>query len=481
MDHSTRRLGTAAIAATLLAALAIPPALAGAPTTTAQYLPQRPTCGAHTAWTTFGGDNARTGVNPCETAVSAANVSGLHLLWKTATHGFSIAQPTYAPGLMIKGTPHDAVFVADEAGYVQALDLATGAVLWHRQFNHFVSDCSSVGGVSGAPYLDLASNTGYAVDGADVLYAINLSTGANKPGWAPITLADPVLEHVYGPLTVYHGRAYIATASYCDAGVYYGRVVAVDLAAHKVAATWLVVPRSTGAYGGGIWGPGGVSVDDANGAVYAATSNAFPSEHAGYAEQIVRLDRNLVVTAANYTPLTGGDVDYGATPLLFQARGCAPMLAAKNKSGLFVVYRRNAITAGPWQMLQVTAHGGEANGIAAYSPADRIMVLSNSADTKQYVHGMVAFSVTATCKLKLAWQQMVGINKKSTSPPTIANGVVYWGDGPGHTLRAFDLHTGQPLWNSAATTSRPIYAAPTIVDGRVLAVSEDHHVYAFGL
>jgi len=118
-------------------------------------------CGSSTPWTTFGGDNARTGENACEDTIGTGNVGGLHELWSAPLAGpYSIAQPTYAPGLAINGVAHDVVFVADEHGRVQALDAATGAVLWKRSFATKRNKCPDIPdgrwGVSGAPVLDLS-------------------------------------------------------------------------------------------------------------------------------------------------------------------------------------------------------------------------------------------------------------------------------------------------------------------------------------
>ena len=400
---------------------------------------------------------------------------------------YSIAQPTYAPGLVIKGVAHDVLFVADEHGRVQALDAATGAVLWKRSFAAKRNKCTDIPdgrwGVSAAPVLDLSTNTGYLVTGGDQIIAIDLTTGKNLKGWRAVSVGKSSVDHVYGGLTMSNGRLYVATASYCDFGTYYGHVDAVDIATHKIVASWIVVPKTTGDFGGGIWGPGGVAIDDANGAVYAATGNSLSSENSGYGEQIVRLDANLVPQAASYVPLVGGDVDYGATPLLFQPPGCPAMLVAKNKSGVLVVFDRDSIASGPVQTLQVASvNDYQFNGIPAYSPETNMVYVSNSSDSSSdvYQHGMVAFSVQGDCTLALAWQQSVGPNFSSVSPPTVANGVVYYGSGFDGTLRAFDATTGTPLFDSGNMIGGPIFAAPTVVDGRVFVSTWDGHVYAFG-
>ena len=111
-----------------------------------------------------------------------------------------------------------------------------------------------------------------------------------------------------------------------------------------------------------------------------------------------------------------------------------------------------------------------------------MVYVSNSSDSDSdvYQHGMVAFQVKRNCTLALAWHQTVGSNLSSVSPPTVADGVVYYGDGIDNMLRAFNASNGTPLWDSGATITGNLYAAPTVVDGRVFVTAWDGHLYAFG-
>ena len=93
---------------------------------------------------------------------------------------------------------------------------------------------------------------------------------------------------------------------------------------------------------------------------------------------------------------------------------------------------------------------------------------------------MIALRVTPQCKLKLAWQKTVGPDQTSVSPPVVANGVVYYGDGIGDRVFAFDATTGQQLWTSGTAFDGPIFAAPTVADGRLFVGSWDETVRAFG-
>jgi len=177
-------------------------------------------------------------------------------------------------------------------------------------------------------------------------------------------------------------------------------------------------------------------------------------------------------------------VDFGATPILYQPPGCSPMVAAKNKTGVLVTYQRGNVSAGPSQRLQIANVGDwQFNGIPAWSDTTHLLYIGNSSDSNsaQTKHGMVALSVGANCNLRLAWQTTVGPNFASVSPPTVAGGVVYYGDGSGTQLLAFDAVTGTQLWSSQSTITGAIYGAPMVVNGQVFVGAWDGKLYAFGL
>ena len=374
-----------------------------------------------------------------------------------------------------------------EHGDLYAIDASSGTMVWHRNLGSRRTQCGDIPdgvfGVSGSPFLDRANNRMFVVGGDGNMYALDLSTGASLPGWPVVVTSDPAHEHTYGAVNVSDGIAYAEIASYCDFTPYHGKVVAINIAAHKQVKTFF--PAGPRVNGGGVWGPGGVSIDPATGHVFAATGNALTNpENYRYSEDVVELSSRLKVLGANYPGFTGGDVDFGATPILYQPPGCPPEVAAKNKTGVLVTYDRGNVSAGPTQRLQVAnINDYQFNGIPAWSDTTHLLYIGNSSNSNSGAtkHGMLAFYVDANCQLQLAWQTTVGPNFASVSPPTVAGGVVYYGDGPDSQLLAFDAVTGTQLWSSGSTITGGIYGAPMVVNGRVFVGGWDGKLHAFGL
>jgi outer membrane protein assembly factor BamB len=438
-----------------------------------------------TDWLMYGFNLQRTGENPFESILTPSTVPGLHELWSFDLGAVTIMQPVMATGVIVDGSPKDLVYMGAEHGDLYAIDVASGTMVWQRNLGSQHTSCGDmpdgVFGVSGSPFLDRANNQMFVVGGDGNMYALDLSTGTTLSGWPVAITTDPAHEHTYGGINVNNGVAYAEIASYCDFRPYHGKIVAVDIATHNVRRTFF--PAGPRINGGGIWGPGGVSIDPATGNVFTATGNALTDpESFRYCENVVELSSALRVLGSNYPGLTGADVDFGATPILYQPTGCPPMVAAKNKTGVLVTYERGNVSAGPSQRLQIASiNDWQFNGIPAWSEATHLLYVSNSSDSAQMRHGLVALSVATNCELGLAWQTTVGPNRASVSPPTVAGGVVYYGDGPGSQLLAFDAVTGVQLWSSQSIITGGIYGAPMVVNGRVFVGAWDGKLYTFGL
>ena len=230
---------------------------------------------------------------------------------------------------------------------------------------------------------------------------------------------------------------------------------AVSTSTGKEVATWYVTGRH-GPGGGGIWGWGGIAIDRPANAIFAATGNSTDSsEHAPYGERVVRLTTKLHVQASQHPKLPLGDDDFGATPLLYQVKGCPRQLAVGAKLGTFYVYDRDRIGHGPVQTIKL---GGGADGDnsllgnAAVWPAKRLIYVVTPSDAGRYKAGMLAFHVTSRCRLALAWHG--GGSTRLASSPTVANGVVYYSAGFSDRLIAFDASAcGRAVRPCRGTTS----------------------------
>jgi DNA-binding beta-propeller fold protein YncE len=293
-------------------------------------------------------------------------------------------------------------------------------------------------------------------------------------------------EHVWSALALNRGRLYVSVASYCDKGPYNGKIFLINTSRPTVTKDWYVIDPAVHS-GGGIWGPGGVSINPADTNVYTTTGNALGQiGYLGYAEHIVRLTWDLNVLASNYPVLEGqADLDFAATPALYQPPGCPLMAAAKNKNGEVLVYNTDDIDPGPFQRFTVAGSllYNTFQGDVAYDPTTNMVYLANSvtSDNGQYTYGMLGFNVLPDCTLSLAWGTPVGIETDVTTSPMVANGVVYYSDGSGNQVTAFDERIGAILWDSGSIIQGGMYQAPTVVNGTLYVDARDNVLYAFGL
>ena len=434
-------------------------------------------------WPMYGFDLKRSGENPLEGALGAGNAGRLHQVWSVPLGGASDTSPIVATQVTVAGTPHQVVYVGSENGDFLAIDASNGRVLWRRFLGRQLTGCLDlpfgVAGITGAAALDTPRSRIYVAGGDGKLYALNLATGATLPGW-PITLtADPGHEHVWGGLTLTGPRLYYTIASFCDVPPYRGRVGAVDVTSRLSLGVFYPTGPS-GPYGGGIWGWGGASVDPGTGDVYVATGNALAAnETVGYADAVVRLSATLRVLDAHHPRLRPGfDQDFGSTPTLFDPPGCPPLLAAENKDGEAFIYARNALARGP---LATVPMGGFFVGMPAYSAATGLLYVSNPIDVGFFRHGIVALRFGPNCQLQLAWQTAAGGGGPFSivSTPSVANGVVYFGDGLGNQVFALDARSGRLLWRSATTIAGAVFAAPVVANGQLLVAARDGRLHAF--
>jgi hypothetical protein len=198
------------------------------------------------------------------------------------------------------------------------------------------------------------------------------------------------------------------------------------------------------------------------------------------------------------------DDDIASTPVLFAANGCVrQLLAVEQKFGAIYVYQRNHINHTPPQAIQLANSSGQFRGDPAWDPVAQLLLFTSPADgPSPFGRGLIALKQTAPCEFGFAWQSgndLSGIpiipNDTTLSPPSVANGVVYFGvtpptsaTGVTATRRAYAVadqnsgaaSAGQVLWQSQIYGGG-VQAAPTVANGRLFVATYDGKVYAYGV
>jgi outer membrane protein assembly factor BamB len=443
-------------------------------------------------WPTGDQSPERSSFAAGEEAINSSNVAGLTRLWSAPLDGKITAQPLYVGNVKVAGATRNVIVAATDADSLYALDAETGAVLWHVNFGPDTLTAGSIWAIPGglgiiaSPVIDRQDGRIYTVSDDGKLRVISLEDGAEA---LPATqvVVEPATNRVWGALQLFNGYIYVATGSDGgDTSPWRGGIYQVDVTGSVPAVVkhWVATPNIPEPGGGaGIWGYGGVSIDTANGHVYAATGDNEKGEYSEYADSIVALGSNLEVLGSyhpsNPTKFTCGaapcDLDMASTPLVFKPSGCPAMVAAGSKNGDLYVMRESELEAGeePLQTLTLNVPSDEPGkggvvGVPAYWPAGGMLFITDSgAGTGGVAAGVVGLSVQSNCTLKVAWSHQLSETGSPNSTPTIADGNVYVGLGTG-SVEAFDATTGTQLWSSGGIGGA-VYGAPILAGGHLYA------------
>jgi outer membrane protein assembly factor BamB len=285
-------------------------------------------------WPMYGHDTARTNANPAETQLTAGNVAGLAQRWQINI-GSNGTDPSGAPSVA-----NGRVYVGSSAPSGPnffAFDAASGARVWSAQIGYQQS-CFNVG-IGATPAV--AGDVVVAGGGDGAYYGLNAATGARL--WRHALDVGPSGFAWASPL-VAGERAYVGVASRCDNPSVRGEVRALDLRSGAVLARQAFVPA--GKAGAGIWNSPALSPDGKTLAV------ATGEDYAGYDgpnnRAMVALDPGtLAIRAASPEGASRGDLDFGATPVIFHDRRGRTLAGATHKNGTFYAFDLGAIGAGP--------------------------------------------------------------------------------------------------------------------------------------
>ena len=304
--------------------------------------------------TTRSYDLARSGANDAETVLSATAVRT-----RGVVKLFSLpipddprldAQPLAVGGVRLaNGQVHDVIFQASMGNWVYAFDAQTGVLLWKANLGRPIAGSKAIDmhrtndawGIMSTPVIDAAAGVLYAC----AWISTDGSAGKGQHFLAALHLADGSLVHpllslegaVYAPqglpkqsfvsaerkqrsaLTLTQGHVLIPFGTISEsAKTARGWLIAVDVAAWRIAASWC---STVTGWGGGLWHSGAGPAVTADGSIFVITGNGmFAPDKGDFGESVVKLKLHTGAAAmftveAWWTPWTDSGRTGVASPI----------------------------------------------------------------------------------------------------------------------------------------------------------------------
>ena len=432
----------------------------------------------------WGGGDGETGfVDAARAGLTAADLPNLELAW---VFGFpDVSQVRSKPAVI-----DDRIIVGSAYGEVYSIDLESGCVHWVFEGDAAVRGAIAIGdgpdGGQSAFFADFRTN----------VYAIDATTGALHWRATAATHADHV---VTGSVAVHGGRVFVPLSSMeiisagdpgyecCTSS---GGVTAFS--AENGEALWefrtvAEEPRHVGENEAGtrLFAPSGApvwsspTVDAARGLLYIGTGENYTRPATGGSDALTALDMETGESAwtfqgreddawnmscisprfQNCPAPTGPDHDFGMAPIIVTAEDGSQLLIAGQKSGM--VWALDPDAEGELVWARRVGKGSSLGGIHWGLASDGRRAYVPNVDNP--------FAIISDPRSGASTQA------NAEDPPT-----------PG--VYALELSGGEVLWHAPPDPSvcqgrsgcMPFFsAAPTAIEGAVLAGSLDGHLRAF--
>jgi outer membrane protein assembly factor BamB len=255
----------------------------------------------------------------------------------------------YAQPLYIEDGPggRPTIIAVTESNNVYALDAVDGSVIWERNVGPPVSAddlvCTKFDtmGIIGTPIVDLTSRALFldaiiTPDGgttkSHLIFSLNVDTGDINPGW-PVDVEATVsydginftaaIQQQRPALGIVGKILYVGFGSMADCSFYHGWLVGVSIENPASVTAWAAA-TGAGAWGGAIWGVGGVASDGKNPFVTTANTWNTGGNWSG-GEAVLRFEPGPIFSGSpqdywaplNWWTLDSLDNDLG---------GCGPLL-----------------------------------------------------------------------------------------------------------------------------------------------------------
>jgi outer membrane protein assembly factor BamB len=492
-------------------------------------------------WTMFGGNPQRDGWARDESMLTRDNVKSMKLVWKVHVDSQlremnSLTAPVVAENVLTAQGHKDIVVVAGASDTLDAIDIDTGKILWHKQFlvegkPRQAARWLCPNSLNATPLIQSGGisprdRTVLAISSDGKLHALNIVNGEDR--MAPVGFVPAFSKN--WSLNLVNGVLYTATSQGCNgakSGVY-----AMDVKDPRHAVTFFQSDTA----GGGVWGRAGV-VAGPDGTIYAETGDGpYDPATNKYGDAFLALSPRDLKLKDYYAPsnwqwLNRKDLDLGClSPVAFHYKnwdliagggkeGRLVLLDAKSMGGtshadaLFrspVYVNEDLYSAGRgfWGSLTTweDARGTRWLYAPAWGPVHSKAPEFPIKNGPVPEGGLMAFKVEDKDGKPILTQAWISRNMNVPEPAIVANGVVYLvssgentlqadSEGrlmnseqriktaPGHAiLYALDAETGKELYNSGETMPAIAhFSGIAISNGRVFVTTLDSNLYSFGL
>lgn len=429
-------------------------------------------------WNGWGRDLENSRYQP-EPGIKAEDVARLKVKWAFAH-----------PGPMATGQPTiigDRIFLTTEMGQIFCLNARTGCTYWTMNAGAAVRAAISVGPLPAGSRARFAI---YFGDEKSTVQALDAATG--KLIWKT-KIEDHLLSRITGSPVLYRNRIYVPVSSFEETAgrdaryeccTFRGSVVALDAYTGKIIWKSYTVqqepkPFKKNSSGTQMYGPAGGAIwsaptlDLKRKVIYAGTGNSYTDVETHHSDAIIALDMetgklkwtnqitpkdNFLVGCrqpgvGNCPEQAGPDYDFGSSPVLRTLPGGKQVLLCGQKSG--VIYALDPDNEGKKLWEVKVGQGGALGGIQWGITVDAENVYVPVADVSGAARrpGITALKIATGEKLwhvpappaKCSWGA-TRCNNSQSAAATAIPGVVFSGTADGH-LRAYSTKDGTILWD----------------------------------